>query len=630
MLEILDSLASHSFSALLPAQLFAAGAQPAGYARGVRLVLCRLSLAAARAFLVFISSHFPNNQVEIISTLLRNQFLHHNMDLDNRHKPFIWRKKYEEQGIEIDEKKIAEEYKRKAEANRIELEKIRERQKKRELEYQQRVNDHEFLQRQKEAELHEHWEQQEDDFILRQHRHRSKIRIRDGRAKPIDLFAHYIDISGEKPESYKQKNKGYLQEEEVDLSECPMELKNPCDWFNGLRQSDLDSLESDIRIYMAADCAGNQQYWKDLIDITRNELVKLQTAKEEAAAKDINPAIIADVMSMFEGKSIEELDRMEKELELALEEDDPSIDSSFYKSSLLRLRAFRAQARLTAQHKRFESTKSSLLETRASKEEKKEESVDGDSKETVKSKAGESEEEEEDKDEDDESNKLEDAVEEYKKGNYSPRKLSQDQLEPGIVCVEFLKELELLNRQRNKVCSGSSLNDQPTAPMSQEERDFVKAASKGMDDREESAFSCEAPIRGADNRAQTYIWADKYQPRKPRYFNRVHTGFEWNKYNQTHYDIDNPPPKVVQGYKFNIFYPDLIDKSKAPKFTTTPCKDDRDFCVIRFSAGPPYEDIAFRIVNRDWNNSHKSGYRCQFINNMLQLWFQFKRYRYRR
>ena len=32
-------------------------------------------------------------------------------------------------------------------------------------------------------------------------------------------------------------------------------------------------------------------------------------------------------------------------------------------------------------------------------------------------------------------------------------------------------------------------------------------------------------------------------------------------YNRTHYDHDNPPPKTVQGYKFNIFYPDLIDKT---------------------------------------------------------------------
>lgn len=47
----------------------------------------------------------------------------------------------------------------------------------------------------------------------------------------------------------------------------------------------------------------------------------------------------------------------------------------------------------------------------------------------------------------------------------------------------------------------------------------------------------------------------------------MHTGFEWNKYNQTHYDMDNPPPKIVQGYKFNIFYPDLIDKNSTPEFS---------------------------------------------------------------
>merc|ERR1711939_597507 len=65
---------------------------------------------------------------------------------------------------------------------------------------------------------------------------------------------------------------------------------------------------------------------------------------------------------------------------------------------------------------------------------------------------------------------------------------------------------------------------------------------------------------------QHYEWEDKYAPRKPRFFNRVKAGYEWNKYNQTHYDHDNPPPKIVQGYKFNIFYPDLIDKTKAPTY----------------------------------------------------------------
>merc|ERR1712224_410258 len=55
---------------------------------------------------------------------------------------------------------------------------------------------------------------------------------------------------------------------------------------------------------------------------------------------------------------------------------------------------------------------------------------------------------------------------------------------------------------------------------------------------------------------QVYWWLDRFKLRKPKYFNRVHTGYEWNRYNQTHYDAENPPPKMVMGYKFNIFYPD--------------------------------------------------------------------------
>eukprot|EP01023_Acetabularia_acetabulum_P051193 TRINITY_DN5637_c0_g1_i2.p1 TRINITY_DN5637_c0_g1~~TRINITY_DN5637_c0_g1_i2.p1 ORF type:complete len:699 (-),score=138.29 TRINITY_DN5637_c0_g1_i2:132-2015(-) len=124
----------------------------------------------------------------------------------------------------------------------------------------------------------------------------------------------------------------------------------------------------------------------------------------------------------------------------------------------------------------------------------------------------------------------------------------------------------------------------------------------------------------------------KYQPRKPKYFNRVHTGYEWNKYNQTHYDADNPPPKVVQGYKFNIFYPDLIDKIKAPVYRVERDPDTKDgsTCVLRFTAGPPYEDIAFRIVNKEWEYSHKRGFKCVWERDMLQLYFNFKRQRYRR
>jgi len=126
-----------------------------------------------------------------------------------------------------------------------------------------------------------------------------------------------------------------------------------------------------------------------------------------------------------------------------------------------------------------------------------------------------------------------------------------------------------------------------------------------------------------------YSWQDRYVPRKPRYFNRVKTGYDWNKYNQTHYDHDNPPPKTVQGYKFNIFYPDLVDPSKTPQFFIEPA-DSNDFCILRFHAGPPYEDVAFKIINREWNRSRKRGFKCTFERGVLSLYFNFTTHWYRR
>ncbi|CAJ1913660.1 unnamed protein product [Cylindrotheca closterium] len=128
---------------------------------------------------------------------------------------------------------------------------------------------------------------------------------------------------------------------------------------------------------------------------------------------------------------------------------------------------------------------------------------------------------------------------------------------------------------------------------------------------------------------KTYSWQDRYAPRKPRYFNRVKTGYDWNKYNQTHYDAETPPPKIVQGYSFNIFYPDLVDPTKTPQYFLEPADSD-DFCILRFHGGAPYEDIAFKIINREWNRSRKRGFRCTFERGILSLYFNFATHWYRR
>lgn len=167
---------------------------------------------------------------------------------------------------------------------------------------------------------------------------------------------------------------------------------------------------------------------------------------------------------------------------------------------------------------------------------------------------------------------------------------------------------------------------------------YEKEVARGIGENEE-IFAGEEDV---DTKSKA-IWSGKYRPRKPRYFNRVQMGYEWNKYNQTHYDHDNPPPKVVQGYKFNIFYPDLIDKTKAPTYkiereggrkkgqSFAPAGEE-DTCLIRFMSGPPYEDVAFRIVDKEWDYSAKRerGFKSSFDKGILQLHFQFKKVFYRK
>uniref|UniRef100_A0A453CNP8 Splicing factor Cactin n=1 Tax=Aegilops tauschii subsp. strangulata TaxID=200361 RepID=A0A453CNP8_AEGTS len=89
------------------------------------------------------------------------------------------------------------------------------------------------------------------------------------------------------------------------------------------------------------------------------------------------------------------------------------------------------------------------------------------------------------------------------------------------------------------------------------------------------------------------------EQRKPKYITRVRSGFEWNKYNRLHYDSDQPPPKIVKGYKFVVHYPDLAG-TKPPEYTIHEDGESGETCIIRFHAGPPYEDVAFRIVNKEW------------------------------
>jgi len=545
---------------------------------------------------------------------------------------FVWKKKLLKEGKgDLTNEEIEQEVRMKQMANREELEKVKKRRQEREAEKEAREEETSQLQRTREAEQFREWQAHEDEFHLKQAELRSRIRIQDGRAKPVDVLAKYINSEND-PDA--------------------VEMNEPYFYLIGLTLTDLEDLVADIQIYMELEKeSSNLDYWNDLLVIVEDEVRGLR--KKEISEKNndyeaamgrqegIHSAVAQDVSNIFKNKTAATLVTLQSNIEKKIASRQEGVDISYWESLLSQLKAHIARARLRDRHQANLKRKLELLKAQQGLVEMENEvgapDVDIKSEPIGEEERGEREEEssaapaDEDEisikgdtlgDEDEEVDLLEPCFAAYESGRYSPVYLQPEQMEPAQLVYSETDDLARLEFARDRVQGRSAPGNE--AEPSLEERALVGEASKGMS-ADEAIFSVESTID-----KPVYLWSDKYRPRKPRYFNRVHTGFEWNKYNQTHYDMDNPPPKIVQGYKFNIFYPDLINKNATPQYTITPCADNRDFAILRFSAGPPYEDIAFKIVNREWEYSYKKGFRCQFHNNIMQLWFHFKRYRYRR
>ncbi|CAG9858584.1 unnamed protein product [Phyllotreta striolata] len=552
-----------------------------------------------------------------------NEYLHYtNSDNPfgdgNLLSTFVWNKKLSKEGIKnVGHAEIEAINRLKQEENKRELEKVKKRRLERELERQKRDEETQMMQRSKEAAQFEEWERQEDKFHLEQARLRSHIRIQDGRAKPIDLLAKYISA-----------------EEEVDA----VEMHEPYTYLNGLQIKDLEDLVEDIKVYKELERGKNLDYWNDITVIVEDELQKLRKIEKQNdfdlglnRREGIHQSVATDVTSVFKGKTAAQLAALERQIGSKISSKADGIDIGYWESLLSQLKAHMARARLRDRHqdslrRKLQVLKAEQAITGVGQSHSETHSTDNEEttsepKPSTSQDSLETMEESNEKSEDAAHAWLNECFSAYQAGGYSPKFLTPDDTEPGTIVVSEEDDIKRLEFARMQVTGqGTKIENVVT----KEELLLQKEARKGMDG-DEAQFSVEQAL---DN--PVYLWSDKYRPRKPRYFNRVHTGFEWNKYNQTHYDMDNPPPKIVQGYKFNIFYPDLIDKSSTPEYYLTPSPENREFAILRFHAGPPYEDIAFKIVNREWEYSYKRGFRCQFHNNIFQLWFHFKRYRYRR
>ncbi|RNF08714.1 uncharacterized protein Tco025E_07103 [Trypanosoma conorhini] len=122
---------------------------------------------------------------------------------------------------------------------------------------------------------------------------------------------------------------------------------------------------------------------------------------------------------------------------------------------------------------------------------------------------------------------------------------------------------------------------------------------------------------------------------KPHRFCKVKTGYTWTQYNRTHYDArTNPPPRSVLWYEFTLFYPALADTkrdmSRIYHIENTMKGPNDDYCILVFSVGPPYADVAYQIVRKQWD-PRPGGVRASFDSTgTYRLFFRFTNSNYRR
>jgi hypothetical protein len=507
-----------------------------------------------------------------------------------------------------------------------EIDKVRDRRQVREEQRMEmeRIKDEES--RMKEYEYYDQNQQKEELFHLQQNKIRSMIRLLQHREKPIDIFVKHILLFGgiinhtntdtdtdndTNSNTIITKYKEQYNVMDIAIETLEMDIDEPYTILRSLQLQELQELLTDINTFRTMErelttttnknhdqnshslSDRNQvliQYWDNMYTITMDEIKMIQTGGHNTGK---HAKMIQDISNIFIDQSISDLRTMTNEIQQQIQQHtnnnninpDSTYDVSYWTFVLEQIQVYIAKYELSELHTKM------LVHQLERLEQKKQELV-------------------------------------LLSNNHNTNNNNNNNnISDTTIPNDNVEQNDMINEPSSSIIPANVHMDM----MGDLEEEL------GLTNEVSIPSSFSSPYHNSSN-------DERYRPRKPRYYNRVKSGYDWSKYNQTHYDKDNPPPKIVQGYKFNIFYPDLIDPTITPQFTLEPVtittkntvdgtitkQTSSEYCIIRFHAGPPYEDLAFQIVNREWNRSRKRGYKCTFERGVLSLYFNFTTHWYRK
>lgn len=427
-------------------------------------------------------------------------------------QPFVWGKRAEKKKRDGTIEEDSEEKRVKL---MKEIDKVRKRRDEREKEIEEMERLRGEEQRLREALSYGDWEEKEEQFHMEQIKTRSKIRLLDGRERPVDLLAkNMLMIESQEAGLGAATNTNITQsiadENERDIAASlafleSTDVTDPIVLVMNLSLENLKQLRNDVLNYVELerqklkqkqykapgldsgqifDSNSNLCLWENLLKFVDLELQNTGDGqRHNTNANSMHRVIKADVEKLLENKSIRELEIMHKDIEDNIKsgvygdtEYWGAISREVYRESVL-LRVRDAYQSLMKRKKIvMDNIRCSM--------------TDSDSK------------------------KLEEQLKTSKRGL-------------GAVCVESADIRK------------SSMYDN----FSEEEVRILQesGAISGIEAADANAEIVDADFSSEDEVAlpmKNYSWKDKYTPRKPKYFNRVRTGGIKVAYNMNLIDMN--------------------------------------------------------------------------------------------
>ncbi|KAK3110274.1 hypothetical protein LTR53_015599, partial [Teratosphaeriaceae sp. CCFEE 6253] len=178
------------------------------------------------------------------------------------------------------------------------------------------------------------WVADEDRFVLQQAKKKAVLRVKGGRASPLDWLA--VTLCVIEP----GRN---LVEDEADLES--IDLRAPESVLEKLGEDELKELEKGVDGYEVLEGTRQErEYWQTMKTVCSDRRKTLRASSSDTSARGLS-SVAGDLDKLLGPKSLPELEKLEKQIKTKLASDEP-VDTDYWEHLLSSLLTYKAKARL--------------------------------------------------------------------------------------------------------------------------------------------------------------------------------------------------------------------------------------------------------------------------------------------